>query len=331
MSVEKVDLQSVQPETKQTFQGKKSIQHDIHESHDEEKRNAAKLMTGGVLLAGTIAAGIFCHKAGVFQKLGKMISGESSQLSKNTKNAADDAAEAVANAGKKSEEAVTEAVNSANKTTEEVKPAVTETVEQTTAKPVQDKAEKVVKETEKAAETLNKPKTLDELAEEALKAGRETFERERIDQSGKKLLEIFDTKTKKLLKDTSFYDDGKTIECISDYDPKTGYDLKWTFFAKDGKTIGCICDFDPKTGYDLKHTYFHGDGKTISHIIDFDPRRKDRKLKATDFDCDGKISCIRKYSDLSGKLQKVIYPNRGSLEFDRVTGNRLIKVDGEPI
>ena len=76
MSVEKVDLQSVQPETKQTFQGKKSIQHDIHESHDEEKRNAAKLMTGGVLLAGTIAAGIFCHKAGVFQKLGKMLPDE---------------------------------------------------------------------------------------------------------------------------------------------------------------------------------------------------------------------------------------------------------------
>ena len=76
MSVEKVDLQSVQPETKQTFQGKKSIQSDIHESHDEEKRNAAKLMTGGVLLAGTIAAGIFCHKAGVFQKLGKMLPDE---------------------------------------------------------------------------------------------------------------------------------------------------------------------------------------------------------------------------------------------------------------
>ena len=308
MSVEKVDLQSVQPETKQTFQGKKSVQSDIRESHDEEKRNAAKLMKGAAALAVLAAAGIIGHKTGAFKKLGKMISGESSQLSKNTKNAADDAAEAVANAGKKSEEAVTEAVESTNKT-----------------------AEKVVKETEKAAENLNKQKSLDELAEEALKAGRETFERERIDQSGKKLLETFDTKTKKLLKDTSFYDDGKTIECICDYDPKTGYDLKWTFFAKDGKTIGCICDFDPKTGYDLKHTYFHGDGKTISHIIDFDPRRKDRKLKATDFDCDGKISCIKEYSNLSGKVQKVIYPNRGSLEFDRVTGNRLIKVDGEPI
>ena len=76
MSVEKVDLQSVQPETKQTFQGKKSIQSDIHESHDEEKRNAVKLMTGGVLLASTIAAGIIGHKAGVFQKLGKMLPDE---------------------------------------------------------------------------------------------------------------------------------------------------------------------------------------------------------------------------------------------------------------
>ena len=62
MSVEKVDLQVVQPETKQTFQGKKSVQSDIRESHDEEKRNAAKLMTGGVLLAGTIAAGILFHR-----------------------------------------------------------------------------------------------------------------------------------------------------------------------------------------------------------------------------------------------------------------------------
>ena len=73
MEVEKINFKGVQPETEQTFQGKKSVQSDIQESHDEEKRNAAKLMTGGVLLAGTIAAGIFCHKAGVFQKLGKMI------------------------------------------------------------------------------------------------------------------------------------------------------------------------------------------------------------------------------------------------------------------
>ena len=106
MEVEKINFKGVQPETEQTFQGKKSVQSDIQESHDEEKRNAAKLMTGGVLLAGTIAAGIFCHKAGVFQKLGKMISGESSQLSKNTEKAADEAAEAVTNAGKKAEEAV---------------------------------------------------------------------------------------------------------------------------------------------------------------------------------------------------------------------------------
>ena len=58
MSVEKVDLQSVQPETKQTFQGKKSVPSDIHESHDEEKRNAAKYAIGAVALAATVAAGI---------------------------------------------------------------------------------------------------------------------------------------------------------------------------------------------------------------------------------------------------------------------------------
>ena len=73
MEVEKINIQGVQPETEQTFQGKKSVQSDIRESHDEEKRNAAKLMTGAAALAAGIAAGIICHRAGVFQKLRKMV------------------------------------------------------------------------------------------------------------------------------------------------------------------------------------------------------------------------------------------------------------------
>ena len=96
MSVEKVDLQVVQPETKQTFQEKKSVQSDIRESNDEEKRNAAKWMKGAAALAVVAAVGIIGHKAGAFKKLGKMFSGEASQL-KNTQEAADEAAEVATN------------------------------------------------------------------------------------------------------------------------------------------------------------------------------------------------------------------------------------------
>ena len=293
MEVEKVDLQSVQPETQQTFQGKKSVQSDIRESNDEEKRNAAKLMKGAAALAVLAAAGIIGHKTGAFKKLGKMISGEASQLSKNTKNAVDETAEVAANAGKKAEETVTEAVNSTNKAAEEVKPAVTETVEQTTvkpvqdnvekaanktektsvqtvekaadaskkveetaAKPVQDNAEKVVNKsekaaesaTEKAAETLNTPKSLDELAEEALKAGKKTFEKESTSKDGCKILEEFDTNTKKLLKKVVYGEDGSFVCNHYEYDPKTGNQIRELLSHDNGHHVAIIGYRDTKTG-----------------------------------------------------------------------------------
>ena len=283
MSVEKVDLQSVQPETKQTFQAKKSVQPDIRESHDEEKRNAAKLMKGAAALAVLAAAGIIGHKTGAFKKLGKMISG--AQLGKNTKNAADDAAEAVANAGKKSEEAVTEAVNSANKATEEVKPA------ETLNNP---------KSLDKLAEDIDIPKSLDELAEEALKAGKKTFEIDEICENGSKAIKTFDAKTRKKIKVTGFEEDGETISYLERYAPETGKKIKETKFSY-GK-ISAIIEYDPKTGDNIKSTAFFPDGISIKFQRTVDPET--RHIIRTYFKEDGGgISHIEE-STQNGKVVK---------------------------
>ena len=320
MSVEKAGLQSVQPETKQTFQGKKSVQSDIRESHDLEKRNAAKLMKGAAALAVVAAAGIIGHK------LGKI-------FSKNVENALDEVSGIVTDAVRKAEKQSTEAVKSTNKAAEKVKPSVTETVEQTTAKPVQNNAEKVVKETEKTVENLSKSKSLDELAEEALKAGKKTFEKEYY-YNYSRLIKTFDAKTRKLLEErlidtnggirfTNKYDydpktgnllklssfdnkngqirwildyDPKTEKIVKDtdflgyeklihyYDPKTGNLLKQMSFREDG-SISSIGVYDAKTGHFIKSTQFYEDGKTVKRIEEYDPKTKN--IIPTSFDRDG--------------------------------------------
>ena len=233
MSVEKVDLQSVQPETKQTFQGKKSVPSDIPESNDEEKRNAAKLMTGAAALAVVAAAGIIGHKTGAFKKLGKMVSGESSKLSRN-------------------------------------------------------------------AEDIDIPKSLDELAEEALKAGKKTFEIDEICENGSKAIKTFDAKTRKKIKVTGFEEDGETISYLERYAPETGKKIKETKFSY-GK-ISAIIEYDPKTGDNIKSTAFFPDGISIKFQRTVDPET--RHIIRTYFKEDGGgISHIEE-STQNGKVVK---------------------------
>ena len=294
MEVEKVDLQGVQPETKQTFQGKKSVQSDIHESNDEEKRNAAKLMKGAAVLAGIVAAGIIGHK------LGKM-------FSKNVENALDEVSGIVTDAVRKAVKQSTEAVKSTNKAAEKVKPSVTETIEQTTVKPVQNNVEKAAnkaeKTAEKAAETLNKSKSLDELAEEALKAGKKTFEKEKVPTfHGYKNLQTYDAKTRKLLEDKFIIvkDGKKGFTDKYDYDPKTGNLLKISSFDNENGQISWILDYDPKTGNIFKDTDFLGYEKLIRY---YDPKTG-KKLKQMSIRNDGSISSIGVYDAKTGHFIK---------------------------
>ena len=281
MSVEKVDLQGVQPETKQTFQGKKSVPSDIPESNDEEKRNAAKLMKGAAALAVLAAAGIIGHKTGAFKKLGKMVSGESSQLGKNAEKAADEAAEVVTNAGKKAEEA---------------------------AKPLQDKTAKA---TEKAAETLNTPKTFDELAEEALKAGKKTFEKEYYD-NGSRMIKTFDAKTRKTIAIKEFIGNDKIefLKSVKHYDPETGKILikHEEFYLGQ---IGKIYDYDPKTGNLLKETFYNPDGITKSGIVEYDAKTG-KDIKSTFCDDNGNIESIYERDPKSGELRRTVFDIHGN-------------------
>ena len=233
MSVEKVDLQSVQPETKQTFQGKKSVPSDIPESNDEEKRNAAKLMTGAAALAVVAAAGIIGHKTGAFKKLGKMVSGESSKLSRN-------------------------------------------------------------------AEDIDIPKSLDKLAEEALKAGKKTFEIDEICENGSKAIKTFDAKTRKKIKVTGFEEDGETISYLERYAPETGKKIKETKFSH-GK-ISEISEYDPKTGKEIKRTGFFPDGISIKYQHTVDPET--RHTICTVFKEDGGGISHIKESAQNGKVVK---------------------------
>ena len=281
MQVEKINFQEVQPETEQTFQGKKSVQSDIHESNDEEKRNAAKLMKGAAALAVVVVAGIIGHK------LGKI-------FSKNVENALDEVSGMVTDAVRKAEKQSTETVKSTNKAAEKVKPSVTETVEQTTAKPVQNNAEKVVKETEKTVENLSKQKSLDELAEEALKAGKKTFEKEKVPTfHGYKNLQTYDAKTRKLLEDKFIIvkDGKKGFTEKYDYDPKTGNLLKISSFDNENGQIKWILDYDPQTGNIFKDTDFLGYEKLIHY---YDPKTGDL-LKQMSFRKDGSIRSIGVY------------------------------------
>ena len=110
---------------------------------------------------------------------------------------------------------------------------------------------------------------MDELAEEALKAGKETFEIERINYDGDKILETFDANTKKYLRRTTFYGDGRTIRYKYDYDPKTGRELKREYFNETGK-LDFMSELNSETGF-YKNKYFNADGK-VYRIEDYDPK-----------------------------------------------------------
>nr|WP_012662295.1 DUF2963 domain-containing protein [Onion yellows phytoplasma]BAH22368.1 copy number control protein [Onion yellows phytoplasma] len=73
-----------------------------------------------------------------------------------------------------------------------------------------------------------------------------------------KSYEIYDSKGK-LLKDTYYKPDGKTIYYIAEYDENTNIMIKATYYKPDGKTIDYINEYTP-TGIQIKTTYYNQDG-----------------------------------------------------------------------
>lgn len=73
-----------------------------------------------------------------------------------------------------------------------------------------------------------------------------------------KSYEIYDSKGK-LLKDTYYKSDGKTIDHIAEHDKNTNIMIKSTYYKSDGKTIDYINEYTP-TGIIIKRTYYNPDG-----------------------------------------------------------------------
>nr|WP_015060839.1 DUF2963 domain-containing protein [Periwinkle little leaf phytoplasma]AFA53692.1 copy number control protein [Periwinkle little leaf phytoplasma] len=73
-----------------------------------------------------------------------------------------------------------------------------------------------------------------------------------------KSYEIYDSKGK-LLKDTYYKSDGKTIYYIAEHDKNTNIMIKATYYKSDGKTIDYINEYTP-TGIQIRTTYYHPDG-----------------------------------------------------------------------
>ncbi|WP_342386794.1 DUF2963 domain-containing protein [Candidatus Phytoplasma asteris] len=76
--------------------------------------------------------------------------------------------------------------------------------------------------------------------------------------------EIYDSKGK-LIKDTYYKIDGKTIKYIAEHDKDTNIMTKSTYYLDDGKTIDYINEYTP-TGIFIKTTYYNPDG-TVKEII----------------------------------------------------------------
>ena len=127
------------------------------------------------------------------------------------------------------------------------------------------------------------------------------IEPENLHVSGKVPSAKYDPETGKLIQETYYQDDGKTVLCIKDYDPTTGNGIKQTWYQDDGKTVLSIDDYDPTTGNRIKQTWYQDDGKTVLYVDDYDPTTGNR-IKHTLYQADGKtIKSIREFDPQTGE------------------------------
>ena len=155
------------------------------------------------------------------------------------------------------------------------------------------------------------------------------------------LMTEYDPKTGKKMKETTFREDGKTIEYISEYDFETGKKTKETNFREDGETIVFISEYDPETGNETKRIKFQEDGKTIEYISEYDPKTRNI-TKDTYFQDDGKtIKSIFEYDPKTRNKTKRTYSREDGKtidhieEYDPKTGNIIkattFRKDGKTI
>jgi antitoxin component YwqK of YwqJK toxin-antitoxin module len=105
-----------------------------------------------------------------------------------------------------------------------------------------------------------------------------------------------------------YQDDGKTILAIEEYN-ENGQKTKVKFYQDDGKTILAIEEYN-ENGQKNKETFYKPDGKTITQINEYNENKK--LVKSTNYQDDGKtITQINEYNENGQKTKVKFYQDDG--------------------
>ena len=304
MSVKKTELLRIEPKADKTFQGKKSLQSDIQECKDEEKRNAAQYMTGASAISAAAAADIIGQK-------NKGIKNTGETVGKNIPNAELSAKDTSSEIQKRNR------IDS-NENTEMIfrKDGTLESVIK--HDPITGKVliEIYLKGNGKTIELVKKYDS---------KTGNlsKTIAYAYADDNTPSLIKNYDPISGVCFKETEFYENGKKAS-VKEFDRDEGFCLKKTEFYRSGGKASLI-EYDPETRKRLQETKFYKNGNTA--LVRKYDSRSGILVEANGYYRDGTNALIKipdEYYDTVFEYNPLTVKKSGSMPVS-VGGERIVE------